>query len=293
MSTRKRKINDNELLDELFELAKCSPAEWPDSARKRIDAALAHTNDEICLSGIYLCLEEMDDRLAGRLLTIVNSDRDLKLRIEAAGVLGSVLEEFNLMFDLDEPDGSTSISPHMFDKIQRTFKFTFYNAETPKIVRYRILESSVQAEQSWHTKAIADAYRSADREWQVSALFCMGFIEGFEDKILLHLNDEDPEYLREAVRAAGNMVIIDAAARIMEIAADEKADDELRQEAIWAIGQIVPDNAEPLLEALAASSNETLAEAAKLALKDVEYFYEQAENYLFGEDSDDDDDEPE
>jgi HEAT repeats len=293
MATRKKKIEDNDLLDELFELARSNPAQWPDSARKRIDRALAHTTDEICLSGIYLCLEEMEDRLANRLLSITTSDRDLKLRIEAVGVLGTVLEEFHLMFDYEDPDSATSITMRMFDKIQRALKFTFYDANTPKMLRCRILESSVQAEQAWHSKAISDAYRSDDRDWRITAIFCMGFVDGFDETIIKHLQDEDPESLREAVRAAGNMVIIEAADRIMEIAGDENTDEKMRQEAIWAIGQIVPTNAESLLDELAKSKNEVISDAAKMAQKDIEYFYEQAEEYLFGEDPDVDLDEEE
>lgn len=142
-----------------------------------------------------------------KVLSAIVADRGAsdELRGTAAIALGPVLEDMDLYEPLggglDELDGP-AIPVHEFRRIRWELHSLYLNEDTPKLVRRRILEASVRAPEAWHEKAIREAYDRDDSEWRLTAVFCMGHVPGFADKILKALDDSDEEVRLEAARAA-------------------------------------------------------------------------------------------
>jgi hypothetical protein len=74
----------------------------------------------------------------------------------------------------------------------------------PTEVRRRILEASVRARERCHRDAIHEAYSRANRDWRLTAVFCMQYVLGFDDQIVEASHDSDADIRREAIDAAGN-----------------------------------------------------------------------------------------
>jgi len=78
------------------------------------------------------------------------------------------------------------------------------DVEVPKNVRRRILEASLRAPQDWHQDAIRAAYSSDDEDWNLTAVFSMRWVRGFDDQILEALDSDNQHVHYQAVLAAGN-----------------------------------------------------------------------------------------
>ncbi len=81
------------------------------------------------------------------------------------------------------------ISEHTFHRIQQSPRACYQNADIPKEVRHRILETSVRAPADWHRDALPAAYSSEDRDWRLTAVFAMRWVSGFGDEIVAGLDD--------------------------------------------------------------------------------------------------------
>ena len=96
------------------------------------------------------------------------------------------------------------ISEHTLHRIQQSLRARYLEDDIPKEVRRRILEAPVRAPAASYRDAIRAAYSREDRDWRLTAVFAMRFVDGFTDEIVAALNDPDEEVRYEAVTAAGN-----------------------------------------------------------------------------------------
>jgi uncharacterized protein (UPF0147 family) len=153
---------------------------------------------------------------------------------------------------LDEDDlAEASLSEPVVNEIQKTLRRLVMDDACPVDVRRAALEASVRAPQEWHTDAIRGALASNAPEWRVTAVFCMGFVDDFDDDILEALQSSDPRVEFEAVRAAGNRSLVEAWPRVADLVADNETRRELRRAAIEAAPNIYPAKAMSLLDKLA------------------------------------------
>jgi hypothetical protein len=76
--------------------------------------------------------------------------------------------------------------------------------DVPKMVRAAELEASVRAAEDWHADAVRAAFASSDDDWKLTAVFCTGYVPGFDGQILESLKSKNPDVCYEAVVAAGN-----------------------------------------------------------------------------------------
>jgi hypothetical protein len=150
------------------------------------------------------------------------------------------------------------------------FEKVYSDKSTPKEVRRRILEASVRAPQTWHQDAIRHAYSGGDKEWVLAAVFSMRWVRGFDDQILQALKSEDPEINYQAVIAAGNWELDGAWPHIVELVKDAHCSKPLLLAAIGALSGIRPAEARDILEDLAESDDEEIAEAVSEAMAAIE-----------------------
>lgn len=127
-----------------------------------------------------------------------------------------------------------------------------YNNDTlPVQVRRRALEAISNSSHDEVTGAIRKAYRSADRDLQVSAIFAMGRScdsEEWEEIVLSELESEDPEKRFEAARAAGELTLFEAVSSLSQLTLED--DREVQEAAIWSLGEIGGKEALRVLNAL-------------------------------------------
>jgi hypothetical protein len=258
--------------------------EWPSDADRIILDVLR--NDRADASDRLLAVElagasgDVHDELAEALLSILQNVNETEaLRGRAAISLGPALE-YAYMDGFDDPD-EVPITETMFRNIQETLHKLYRDARVPREVRRRILEASVRAPENWHKEAVRAAYRSNEEDWELTAVFCMQFIGGFDEQILESIGSKNPDILYEAICAAGNWEIDAAWPHISALVSSEQTEKELLLAAIDAAVMIRPGEAAEILDPLTDSDDEDIVDAVYEAL---------AMSGEFWDDEDDDED---
>lgn len=256
---------------ELKTLEYIPPWEWPPEANRMILDVLK--NDQAELSERLLAVElssdstDFNDEIALALLSILQNDHEPEdLRGSAAIALGPALETVYMDMDgLDAPE-DLPITESMFRNIQKTFYRLYRDAGVPREVRRRILEASVRAPEEWHSEAVRAAYRSHAEDWELTAVFCMQYIDGFEQEILEAIESDHPDIFYEAICAAGNWEIDAAWPYIANLIASEETEKDLLLAAIEAAAMIRPEEAVEILEPLLDTDDEDVVDAVYEAL---------------------------
>jgi hypothetical protein len=247
------------------------PWEWPENAGETISKVLrdkgAMLSERVLAAELAAEMLVMNDDMAGLLLDIledVSEPEELKSIIPIS--LGPVLE-YSDMVELDEyGDEDEVLSEEMLDELRERLRDLYFSEEVPKNVRRRILEGSVRSPMDWHFDAISEAYSADDEEWQLTAVFCMGYVDGFEDQIIEALENENSDIFYEAICAAGNWGIEAAWPYIEELLTAKDTDKALLLAAIEAAPYVNPEEAEPLLSEFIDSEDDEIVEAAEEAL---------------------------
>jgi HEAT repeat protein len=254
------------------------PWEWPKGTAEVLLEVLrdnrAGQSDRLLASELAGDYTVISDALADALLSILsNGDEPEKVRAQAVISLGPAIEQAYIE-DFEDPD-DVPITERMFRRIQETLPRLYRDARVPKEVRRRILEASVRAPEDWHRDAVRAAYSSDDEDWNLTAVFCMRFIRGFDDKILESLNGKNPDIHYEAVCAAGNWEVDAAWPHIAGLATAEETDKSLRLAAIEAVAAIRPQEAAEILLRLIDSDDEEIVDAAYEAMGTAQVFSEE------------------
>jgi hypothetical protein len=245
------------------------PWDWPEDADEFISKVLREKNapvsDRVLAAEMAGNHVVMNDDMGDLLLTIIrDKDEPEELRAKAAISLGPALDYANMM-EFDDPD-DILLSEEAFYKVQKQLQNIHQDAGAPKELRRRALEASVRAPMDWHKQAIQEAYRSNDQQWLLTAIFCMGYVKGFDDQILESLKSENPDIFYEAVCSAGNRGVKEAWPYVEEIITGEGLDKPLLIAAIEASIHINPFESVDILSELSLSDDEEIAEAAEEAL---------------------------
>ena len=243
--------------------------EWPEDAAETILTSLrdeqAEASERLLAAELAGDIVVINNELADALLSMANSDNEVEaLRGQAAISLGPCLEHT----DMDEFEDSDEalISEEMFQRIKKTLRELYADADTPNPVRRRVLEASVRALQDWHKDAIGAAYSRGDESWKLTAVFCMRFVRGFNDQIIEALESENEDIHYEAVCAAGNWEVRAAWSHISGLISGEGTDKPLLLAAIEAAAGVNPREAKEVLVDLADSDDEDIVEAVTEAM---------------------------
>ena len=256
-------------------LLETPPWDWPKGARNTflsvLKNRLAPPSDRLIAAELAGDFTAINDDLAHALMAVLrDSSEPEELRARAAIAFGAALDVANTEFEEElqgfDDEEMVPLSVETFLEIRELLQGLYADANIPKLVRRRILEAAVRAPQPWQQNAIREAYASGDREWVLTAVFAMRFVEGFESEILEALNNSDPEIHREAVLAAGEEELDAAWPHVSKLAKDDRTEKGLRIAAIGAIGSIRPEEARDILFELSESEDEDIAEAADEAL---------------------------
>jgi len=264
------------------------PWEWPEGTAATLLDILR--GGRRSASDLLLAAELAGDftvinaELVDALLSILRSgDKPEAVRGRAAISLGPVLEHADTEGFEDADD--LPITERSFHRIQESLHKLYMDADVPKEVRRRILEASVRAPQDWHPHAIRAAYASDDEVWRLTAVFCMQFVRGFDEQILEALDSRNPDIQYEAVVAAGNWEVDAAWPHVAALVTSMETEKPLLLAAIAAAASIRPQEAFVLLDDLADSDDEDIADAVHEALA-------MAEGHSVDDELDDDDDSP-
>ncbi len=243
--------------------------EWPDGTDDfLLDVLLssaASADDRLVaaeLAGDYVVV---NDHIARALLGIAaNRSAEEDLRCTAAISLGPALEDADSLDD-EMPD-ETVISEEVFAELRRGLRKIYMDADSPDKLRRSVLEAAVRAPEDWHREAVRGAYHQGNSDWRLTAVFCMRFVDAFEDEVVEALGSEDVRVLREAILAAGNKGIEAAWPVVENLLVAPSVDRSLRLAAIEACPGIRAGAAFPILARLEAADDEEIADAAQEAL---------------------------
>jgi len=257
------------------------PWDWPEDADKIILGILrdenAEASDRLLAAELGGDAVVINDELAEALLTIVgNKNETDEIRSTAVIALGPALEMADIQGLDDEDD--ILISENFFQSITRSLHQLFMNEALSKDLRRRILEASVRATQDWHQDVVHKAYNSDDEFWQLTAVFCMCYVRGFDDQILESLESRFPDVQYQAVCAAGNWALEAAWPYIVDIFKSAEIDKDLLFAAIEAVVNIRPEEASSVIGHLIDSDDQDIVDAAFEALSMAEAIMESEDD---------------
>jgi hypothetical protein len=238
--------------------------EWPSGMGKELLAVLLDQNAAESerllaaeLAGDFTVIN--DDLVDALLSTLTAGAGSVELRIQAALSLGPLLEHSDIE-GFDDPD-EMPVSELVLRRLQISLRERYRDLAVPAPVRRRILEASVRAPEGWHPEAIRAAYASEDAGWQLTAVFCMRFVRGFNEQILDALESEDAAVQAEALLAAGNWELDAAWPHVRALITSEQTQKAVLLPAIEALASIRPREAAQLLAELGDSDDEDISEA--------------------------------
>ena len=236
-----------------------------------------------------------DPALIDTLLAIASQDPDQQVRNRAIMTLGRYVYEGE-MADYDFNWGPLEEIVREDELPQASYRrvVTFLldiagNASAPLDAQRYAIESLAFSSEPEIVDLIEQAYHSPHLKMKVSALFAMGRsgMTRWQSYVLDELNSPDPQLQYEAVRAAGELFLDEAVPTLLHLARSA-ADQDLRHEAIWALGHSSSLEAWQLLEDIAndASEDEETRVIAEDALDEYYMFQEmsEADDELFEDD---------
>jgi hypothetical protein len=245
------------------------PWEWPEGTTATLLGILrddrASTSDLLLAAELAGDVAVINTELVDVLLSLLHrGDTPETVRGQAAISLGPVLESVDTA-SFDDAD-DLPIPERSFRQIQESLHELYLDANVPQDVRRRILEASVRAPQGWHGDAIRAAYGRRDEAWRLTAVFCMRFVRGFDEEILEALASSNPDIQYQAVIAAGNWEVDAAWPPIAALVTSRKTPKPLLLAAIEAAAGIRPHEALELLDDLADSDDDDIADAVREAM---------------------------
>jgi len=223
------------------------------------------------IHALRLLSESEDAKLTPQLLTLLKTDADVNVRMEAAHTLGY----FVALGELE------AIPQQVYEEIKAGL-LASAKGEDDAHVRRKALESLGFSSDEEVIKLIESAAKKNDAEWQASVMTAMGRSadDRWEEEVLRGLVDEDDRIRKAAVQAAGNLTLKPARTILLQLLAEiEEQDDEIVNAAIWSLSQIGGEDVRTFLEALLDQTDEEDEEA-------VEFIEEALENLSFTEDLD-------
>ncbi len=210
-------------------------------------------------SGIDLFWINESLSLLSRLIDLAENDESTEVRAAAISDIG----RFILLGEYEDIPEQQAV------RAQEVAMGLLNDAAEDVDVRRRALEAISNSSLDFVAEAIQEAYDSDEHLMRVSAVFAMGrsYDQQWTETILREIRSDDPEIRYEATRAAGELEIEEAVTSLGQIAVvDER---EIKQVAIWSLGEIGGSQAMRLLTALAEDAEEAEDEDLKEAIEDA------------------------
>jgi HEAT repeat protein len=217
---------------------------------------LGNHDGEIRAAAIDGLWENQDVALTGPLVTMLRSDPSALVRAAAATALG----RFVLAGELEQLD--PPIQARLTTELLTAIHLKGEGLE----VRRRALESVAYACSPEVLEALETAYYHDDEQMRLSAIAGMGrSCDRRWTKIVLEELDSDSAAMRyEAALASGNLTLREAVPILTRLLDD--ADPQVRDAAIWSLGQVGGDRAKQALLVALEDADEDTAAAIEDAL---------------------------
>jgi HEAT repeat protein len=203
---------------------------------------LSDSDAEVRKAAIDVLWEDQSLELMSRLIDRALRDEATEVRAAAASALG----RFILLGELGDLPESETVRAQ--DAV-----ITLLNNDQEEVeVRRRALEAIANCSHDIVEPAISQAYESTEHPMQVSSLFAMGRScddERWSTIVLKEMQSTDAEMRFEAARAAGELELSDAVPLLARLV--EGNDREIKEVAIWSLGEIGGKKAMKILNRLA------------------------------------------
>lgn len=194
-------------------------------------------------------------------LYLMKSGQSAQVRAAAASALGV----FVYLGEIEEVDADvqTLVEQNLLETIRDT-------GEDLEVAR-RAIESISFSGREGLSAIIEDAFYHENELMRVSAVFAMGRSANnrWADDVISAMDDDSPAIRFEAARASGEIALESAVPKLAGMIVKDDEDLEVKQNAIWALGQIGGDTAKTLLESLTESTLDTIRETAEEALDEL------------------------
>lgn len=245
----------------LIELAEASELNFEFDYHELGFFALNDPDGSVREAAIELLWEDESPELMSRLIDIAQWDDSIAARAAATSALG----RFVLLGEYEE------ISDAEAERVQDTIISILTNNDEDVDVRRRALEAISNCGHEIVPGVIEEAYESAERKMQISALYAMGRTydpDAWGETVLRELSGYDAEMRYEAARSAGELELKEAVPGLGRMAVDDER--EVQEVAIWSLGEIGGREAIRVLSALVedaeVSDDESLVEAIEDAI---------------------------
>jgi HEAT repeat protein len=226
---------------------------------------------EVRAEAIACLWYDPDARWIDLLMRKATEDPHADVRAHAISALGRYVfegEEANLE-GWDAP--FLEILPEDY---QRVTDFLFRIAQDPEeslsARRYALEALAFRSDDPDVSDLIEWAYQHRDRRLKISSIFAMarhGDLR-WSEYILRELRSEDSQLQYEAVRAAGELGLVEATDTLIDLATNKTYRKPLRLLAVYALGETGDDRAYPVLEKLAHSRDRDVRDVARDAMEE-------------------------
>jgi HEAT repeat protein len=214
-----------------------------------------------------LLWETEDPLLIPILLGLLQHDPSNEVKAAAARAFGKFVQ----MGELEE------IPANSLKEIEELLLDVLQNSEDPGI-QSKALEALGYSSRKEVPVLINKAYQEKDTRRISSALYAMGrsLDRKWENQVLEMIDHHDEEVKIEAIRAAGELELVSARVTLIEIAADENEDWDVRMAAMWSLSQIGGEEARDALEdLLEKAEDEEEADIIEEALDNLSFTEDQ------------------
>lgn len=202
-----------------------------------------------------------DPLLVSAFLRALTSDTASNVRSSAAAALG----RYVLMGEVEQ------IRPEVLHEIEEAL-LTAAGPEEAFEVRRAALESLGYSTRPEVPEIIIQAHESGSEPFVVSSLVAIARSanDEWKEQVIPHLISPSPDIRLAAVRATGELELIETAPDLIELLED--ANDNVRQAAIWSLGQLGGDIAkQALVELLETSEEVGEAQLVQDAIDNLEF----------------------
>jgi HEAT repeat protein len=205
--------------------------------------------------------ESKDRRLGEKFLGLVETDPDLQVRSQAAIALG----RFLLLSEYEEI--SSELGRRIGDRL-----LELAGSDQPMEIRRRAVESLGFSSREEVPAVLRTYYKDPDPLVRSSVLLAMGRTadwETWQDYVIRELRSAHAMVRFEAARAAGELGLKKSVPDLVELLED--ADSEVREQAIWALGEAGGERARKALERYRERASESEREVVEDALDNLEF----------------------
>lgn len=205
------------------------------------EQSLEDSNSDVRAAAIELLWDDESITLMNRLIEMAQWDEAIAVRAAAASALGNFILQGELG-EIDERETS---------RAQDAVVSLLTDDDEDVDVRRRALEAIANCGHEIVDGAIEDAYQSGDDRMKASAIFAMGRTadDRWENIVMREIKSDNPAFRYEAARASGELELRDAVPVLGQLIREN--DPEIREVAVWALGEIGGSQALKALTSLA------------------------------------------